>query len=260
MKLTIYKANHSRYHYWEEKMIIEVKGTGTSNDPIMLDSAYELPRSCVIKNHNNHIIIRDQALRDIKLTHCSNIILETSKINFLTFDNCSKSILKEIIIATKMSLKSSHDILTDGCNIYKIQLINSSKCELKNNNIVHLYEKSCEKNQYQSNFIKKFKTGGSKSSLFQHNKLSKNNIKNIKYNAKYIRREIFALKITLISLLAWIVSLILSSILLNRNVFLIYVFISIQFILFMPIFLFLGEKIAFLHFVKKLINTRNKIT
>ena len=112
-------------------------------------------------------------------------MVETCKINFIAFNKCSKLSLKKIKIATKTSLTSSRDILIDECNIYRIELIKSSSCELKKNNIVHLYEKSCENNQYQSNFIKKFKTGGSKSSLIQQkNKMSKNNIKNIKYNAK----------------------------------------------------------------------------
>ena len=150
----------------------------------MLDSTNKLPRSCVIKNHHNHIIIRDQDLRDIKLTGCSNIMVETCKINFIIFNKCSNLTLKEIKIRTKTSLTSSRDILIDECNIYRIELIKSSSCELKKNNIVQLYEKSCENNQYQSNFIKKFKTGGSKSSLIQYNKMSKNIIKNIKYNAK----------------------------------------------------------------------------
>ena len=117
------------------------KGSGTSEDPFVIDSNDDVPLEFIFTTGNAHIRLKNLLLRKLTLIRCKN----------MTIENC------EIL---HLRILNSHDITVKDCSIVKIKNVFSRANVFQNNATVPEIVKSLEKNYGENRIMVTFGTAG----------------------------------------------------------------------------------------------------
>lgn len=153
MKLTIseVKAGFKTVHI--HRLEVDCKGSGTVDDPAILDPSTELPKSFWIHDSQLHLNIDNCYNHIINLVNSQNITVKNCTLESLNFSNCSNNnvescqkikhlgmymsnnnrINRSTIFKLKMSHSNNNSI--QDCTITKIKYRNNNENALNNNQI-----------------------------------------------------------------------------------------------------------------------------
>ena len=125
------------------KLIINCQGSGTLDDPLILDSSIELPKWFYIYDSKLYLKIIECNDNSIGLFNCQNIYVKNSSLNSLYLSNCSNNIIEHCQRIKKLGLSLSND------NKIKLSSINKLKISRSNGNFIQ--ECTIEKIKYRNN-------------------------------------------------------------------------------------------------------------
>ncbi|MBA7535403.1 hypothetical protein ES705_27656 [subsurface metagenome] len=137
---------------WSE-IVTDCKGTGTKEDPVIIEPSEDLPRVIYLRNYNVHIHIRNLKKRFISLSFCSNIILKDCQLKYCDVLNCSNIKIDALSIGKLIRLNSSRDIQIKDSNIGKIKLDQSNSNTIRNCTIKKIINIMSSDNLFESNTI-----------------------------------------------------------------------------------------------------------
>ena len=141
------KRFYGRFGYYEIAIPIECKGSGTEDDPHVIDETYKLLRSIYFLNHTSRTILRKVNSKRIYLDKCKNFTIE-------------------------------------NCNLNLVKLYQCENLFLKNNRIKKLKNIKGKNNTFDSNLITKLNSNVIETSFQNRNILTSNNIHKSDYGVK----------------------------------------------------------------------------
>jgi len=174
-----------RKHRYDSSGIIQIScnGTGTKNDPILIDNTIDLPRNFYIKNYKLYILIKNIHKRFIGLEGCQNISFKDSKFKYINLNSCSDIEIKNL--TTKYTLLDNcQKILLENSVLRRIKLYKSLHNIIKNCEILRLKESASKSNDYITNNIQLFESSVKKETLFNRNSLVKNQTQEIRTSVR----------------------------------------------------------------------------
>jgi len=165
MKIVIYKDFFKKE--WKKKEIeIECNGSGTEEDPIVIESSENLPRSFEIFDSNNKIIMKDfthsSGGYDDEITWVSLFFSENLSIENCVMDNLyfhlSSHIKIKNLTCRNLILSECQECLLEDCHIEEtLAIVKSGKNKIKNCIIdykfIYNLHHQCRDNTFENNQI-----------------------------------------------------------------------------------------------------------
>jgi len=153
MKITLYKSS-GRYGY-RSAIIIDCKGDGTKENPIIIEPLSSIPKSFIINGYKYHIVVKEFKSSYILAEQCQNISIEDTELNRLRMERCSNITISNITCLSRLTLYRCKNIVIKKSFITRLRLFKSSVNTIKNNFIIRLKEIDSKNNQLTLNEINK---------------------------------------------------------------------------------------------------------
>ena len=116
----------ARTHGW--------KGSGSEDDPIVVEPSEIFPNHFKIKESSLYIIFSRFTISYITFDNCQNITIEKGSFDNITFTKCHDMKLVKCLI-TFVLFVHSHYCVVDDCYIKRIQNVNSRAFTFQNNKL-----------------------------------------------------------------------------------------------------------------------------
>jgi hypothetical protein len=150
MKIAIYVIRYAgRYPNWK-RFLIECKGTGTENDPVIIEPSMNLPQAFKIQDSDLFINIKNCNLQSLIIRSSQNIKLKSCRFKFSILNYCSKIEVENLICSKYLQVNYCTNIRIEGCNIKKLKVYQSNSNIIKNCIIAKLKSTSSNDNIYES--------------------------------------------------------------------------------------------------------------
>lgn len=119
-----------------EKIILEGMGSGTSEDPIILDATYNLPSMFRIQDSNLHVNFIGLEQWSIYVHGSKNITFRNVTFKYLLLQVCSNCKIEKVSNSRYLKLYLSSNNEINECKLSKIRFHDSSfnkirNCEIK---------------------------------------------------------------------------------------------------------------------------------
>jgi hypothetical protein len=132
MKITIYRKKVTPNALSFYGIEIECIGTGTMEDPVVIEPAETIPESIYLRDYSLFIQIRNLDKRYISLNRCQNITLKDCRLKYFDVFNSSNIKVENLSVTKLFRLFYSRDMLIEDSRIGKIKLKQSSSNTFKN--------------------------------------------------------------------------------------------------------------------------------
>lgn len=150
MKITIYRKRVFPNALFWSGIEIECEGSGTKEDPLIIESSEVLPKVIYLRHNNYFIHIKNLEKRYISLYNCQNITLADCQLKYLDVGYCSKIIIKRLLINKLFRLSSSNYVLIEDSNIGKFKLKQSTSNIIKNSSFKQIKKDRSPENIFES--------------------------------------------------------------------------------------------------------------
>jgi hypothetical protein len=153
MKITIYQKRVFPNALTWSGIEIECDGSGTNDDPLIIEPSEFLPKVIYLRHNNLFIHLRNLEKRYISLYSCQNITLTNCRLKYLDVFHCDKIILKNLSINKLFRLSSSKDVLIEDSNIEKFILKRSTSNIIRNSSFRQIKKYRSQGNTIESILI-----------------------------------------------------------------------------------------------------------
>ncbi|MFW9876033.1 MAG: hypothetical protein ACFFG0_23265, partial [Candidatus Thorarchaeota archaeon] len=121
----------------------EFSGSGTKNDPIIINAKDTLPKHPEIIQSAKYIIFKNYEIDEINILKSQNITFDTCSINFFIIKSSSDIILKNSNVSMKIDLIRSKNIKITNSKIFELNINQSYNNLVENSRKMgrYLFEK-----------------------------------------------------------------------------------------------------------------------
>ena len=111
------------------------KGSGTKEDPLIIDSANDLPQELQILNSNLYILLEGCKIDNLSLTGSQNITVSDCRLDLHHIVKSSNCLVRNSSIRKSLSIEHSSKIKVENCEINNLALVKSFSNEISKSNI-----------------------------------------------------------------------------------------------------------------------------
>lgn len=166
------------------KFQIDCRGSGTLQNPIIIDNSLNLPNRVSIKDYNLHFNFKNLQLTKLYVENCKDFTFSNCEIDRIRMSSCSNINFTECSIPRELKLKECKNFNFKTCLIRKATVFKSNDIGLKDCLIIRLTDWMSKNNIFESNKIKELRTNVKRESYNKRTSLIKNEIKKEKYRLK----------------------------------------------------------------------------
>ncbi|MFX1281351.1 MAG: hypothetical protein ACFFA3_18530 [Promethearchaeota archaeon] len=153
MKIPIYILKTQYKYVLLKKIMLECTGTGTEDNPAIIEPSGNLPQSFRILNSNIYIDIVHCQIKSLLLANCQNIRVLNCTINYNIIEHCTKIEFKNVVANRKLQLFFCENIKIEECTIEKLKLNHSNSNIFKKSTINQLKKIRCKDNIFEANLV-----------------------------------------------------------------------------------------------------------
>ena len=150
MKIPIYILGYIGKNPHYKKIILDFKGRGTRDDPIIIEPAENIPQSFDIRDLDLFINIRNCELQALSIDSCQNIKLENCIFKIILLKNCLGIDLKSIRLTKYLKLGDCLRIKIEDCIIKNLSIYHYNFNVIKNCVINKIKEVRSKENVFES--------------------------------------------------------------------------------------------------------------
>ncbi|MFX1478258.1 MAG: hypothetical protein ACFFCI_09005 [Promethearchaeota archaeon] len=136
---------------------LDCKGSGTKDDPLIIDESVSIPTSFELNESELYIQMKNCMLLKLKISISKNILIEDCHIDWFELSGCSEIEIINVISGL-IGMGMSNNCILNGCTIEReLSIANSSNNLIKNFNVkkrldYNLFER-CTDNIFENNKI-----------------------------------------------------------------------------------------------------------
>lgn len=131
-----------------EKVVLECKGNGTEENPVIIDSSKKLPEDFFIQNSKLHVILRNFTAKKVTLFNVQNAKFEECNIRGLILFNSNDNKIINSTFKWNLNFKDSNNNYIENSSIKKIRLDKSNHNRFKNCEILKIKFIQSQKNSF----------------------------------------------------------------------------------------------------------------
>jgi hypothetical protein len=163
---------------------IYCQGTGTKNDPFIINDLFPIPKRIVITNDKKYYVFKNLKLKKIGLEGCENFEFKNCEFTEFRLKKCSNITIQDLLIFRDTYLKDCLDISFDNCLMKNLVLYKSNFGFLKDSYIIRLKDWMSRNNDYKNTNIEFLESNKKGVSFSKGNTISDVNIKKTNYKMK----------------------------------------------------------------------------
>lgn len=166
------------------KVHIVCSGSGSIQDPIVVDNFLHLPKRVTIRDYNLHFTFKNLSLRKLLIDGCENFSFFNCEIDCLRLISCSNIKFVGCRIPRDFRLKECDNINFKKCLVRDSIVFKSNGIVIEDCVVIQLTDWMSKNNVFKSNKIKKLRTNTKQETFDERNILSKNDIKKLQFRLK----------------------------------------------------------------------------
>ena len=166
------------------KVHIYCNGSGSIQDPIVIDNSLHFPKRVSIRDYNLHFTFKNLSLRKLFIDGCENFSFFNCEIDRLRLISCSNIKFAGCRIPRDFRLKECDNINFKGCLVRDSIVFKSNGIVIEDCVVIQLTDWMSKNNIFESNKIKKLRTNTKQETFDERNFLSKNDIKKLQFRLK----------------------------------------------------------------------------
>lgn len=132
MKIPIKRQHPSWAGMSTEFRELECRGSGTKEDPAIIEPSKQLPNGFTLEESDLFITFQNCYLTALELLSCQNVRLENCNIWKIFISHCFRVVINKSTIRRKLTLRYSNDDKIEDCSIRKLKIVVSNYCFIKN--------------------------------------------------------------------------------------------------------------------------------
>jgi hypothetical protein len=166
------------------KVHIVCSGSGSIQDPVVVDNFLHLPKRVTIRDYNLHFTFKNLSLRKLLIDGCENFSFFNCEIDRLRLISCSNIKFAGCRIPRHFRLKECDNINFKGCLVRDSIIFKSNDIVLEKCVVIQLTEWMSKNNIFESNKIKELRSNTKQETFEKRSFLSKNDIKKQQFRLK----------------------------------------------------------------------------
>ena len=134
--------------FTSSKEVLECKGDGTEENPVMIDSSQKLPEVFSIRDSKLHVILRNFTAKQVTLFYVQNTKFEECNIRGLILFNSNFNKIINSTFKWNLNFNDSNNNSVENSSINKIRLNRSNHNRFKNCEISKIKINQSQKNSF----------------------------------------------------------------------------------------------------------------
>ncbi|MFW9872715.1 MAG: hypothetical protein ACFFG0_06390 [Candidatus Thorarchaeota archaeon] len=132
---------------------LECKGSGTEDDPVIIEPSADLPKDFIIRNSNLYIHIKNCTIPHLTLEKCKNVMVEGCTLSICVLHKCLNITVKNSSISNFLTVYVSHGNIIEDVTINKLNIHHSNSNLVKKCKIDNIIYKFSKDNKFQGNIF-----------------------------------------------------------------------------------------------------------